>query len=77
MGGASRSYLGKGINIQKISGEIMADEWLREKVKELKGHSDALESAPAYSVVSLARKAGVCVAEITAELARRELLRNE
>ncbi len=55
----------------------MENQWLEEKIAELAKHSLALENAPAFAIMGLAKKAAICVAEVTQELARRELLRNE
>lgn len=51
------------------------DSWLEEKIVELQKTQAALEKAPAFAVVGIAKKAGVIMAEVVSELARRELLR--
>lgn len=51
------------------------DSWLEEKIEELNKTQAALESAQAFAVVGIAKKAGVIMAEVVSELARRELLR--
>lgn len=51
------------------------DSWLEEKILELQKTQAALEKAPAFAVVGIAKKAGVIVSEVVSELARRELLR--
>lgn len=51
------------------------DSWLEEKIKELQKTQAALESAQAFAVVSIAKKAGVIMSEVVSELAKRELSR--
>lgn len=51
--------------------------WLMAKIEELQKQQAALENAPAYAAVGVAKKAGVLMLEVVTELARREVCRNE